>query len=359
MSTEDSDRQIRLWATFIAEGLLVPIFGIIGIIGNILSVIVLSRRNLDLKPTFTNLLLTLCIYDVLFIIAVTTFYTLPIHSLYCSDFLVPYLTPFLLPFIHIVLTGSVYSVVSVALERYLIICRPSHNGHISNELNPNKGYAYIAFIVFFSLIYNVNKFFEVELESQTYLVKSHDNSSQLFNVTFPKVVISELRKNADYKKALIIVNFIFMTLIPLTILMICHIKTYRAIQESIKRHNQISSHQRRDNAMAKLFFIIILIFVICHSGKLVANLYEMYLVVMNKTVRPWPVWASLTTRINHVLLVINSSVNFFIYCFRDGKFRQELLSVLRIPSTGSPGQTVTELEMTNLANREEAEDVEV
>ena len=33
-------------------------------------------------------------------------------------------TPILLPAIHIALTGSVYAVVAVAVERYIIICNP-------------------------------------------------------------------------------------------------------------------------------------------------------------------------------------------------------------------------------------------
>ena len=130
LSDEQKERHFKVECIFWFEGFFVPIVGTIGILGNILSILVLSRRELDLKASFKNLLITLCIFDMLFIVAVNMFYTLPIHFDYYETELIPYLTPFLLPFIHIVLTGSVYAVVAVAVERYFIICNPfSTNYH--------------------------------------------------------------------------------------------------------------------------------------------------------------------------------------------------------------------------------------
>ena len=42
-------------AFFWFEGFLLPICGTIGIVGNVLSVLVLKRRDLDLKASFANL----------------------------------------------------------------------------------------------------------------------------------------------------------------------------------------------------------------------------------------------------------------------------------------------------------------
>jgi hypothetical protein len=65
------------------------------------------------------LLVTLCVFDILFVVAVNLFYTLQNHSSFYRLEVLPYLTPLLLPLIHVVLTGSVYSVVAVAVERFL------------------------------------------------------------------------------------------------------------------------------------------------------------------------------------------------------------------------------------------------
>ena len=42
-------------AFFWFEGFLLPICGTIGIVGNVLSILVLKRRDLDLKASFANL----------------------------------------------------------------------------------------------------------------------------------------------------------------------------------------------------------------------------------------------------------------------------------------------------------------
>ena len=65
------------------------------------------------------------------------FYGLPVHWTFYEVTLIPYLTPILLPAIHIALTGSVYAVVAVAVERYIIICNPYNwtNQGRSNSIN--------------------------------------------------------------------------------------------------------------------------------------------------------------------------------------------------------------------------------
>ncbi len=328
---EDSTLRLKSLCIFWFEGILVPAAGGVGILGNILCILVLQLKDLDLASSFVNLLTTLCVFDSLFIAAVNLFYTLPIHSEFYESELIPYLTPALLPLVHIVLTGSVYSVVAVAVERYWIICDPLGRGvgHHQHQ----SGCKFVAAIVAFSAVYNINKFFEVSVgypivEQEVW----NDTTSQydLVNVTKAVVAITRLRANPDYLKASIISNFVVMVILPLAILSVCHILTYRKIKENTQRHNAISSHQRRDDAMAMLFFIIIFFFVVCHSGKFVLNFYEISQVFYDEKDKKWPLWAFLLTRVNHFLLIINSSVNFFIYCFRDAKFRNALISLLAL-----------------------------
>ena len=307
---------------FIFEGTLVPIIGSIGFFGNILSILVLKLRDLDLKPSFANLLVTLCIFDMIFILAVILFYTIPIHSIYYEEHAIPYITPFLLPLIHIALTGSVYSVVAVAMERYCIICNPF------NWQNQGRGFRYIIAIVVFSLLYNLNKFFEVEVGyvevPKTELV--NETTITITNTTKAIVTITSLRGDALYTKVVILLNFLIMVVVPLTMLSLCHYLTFAKIRENTKLHNTISNNQRRDNAMAALFFLIIGCFLICHSGKFVLNFFEISTLFNDKD-EAWPTWTFVLTRFNHLMLVINSSVNFFIYCFRDARFRCAVFSI--------------------------------
>ena len=42
----------------------------------------------------------------------------------------------------------------------------------------------------------------------------------------------------------------------------------------------------------------------------------------------WPYWCEILSLISHLLLVLNSSTNILIYCWKDTKFRKELLETL-------------------------------
>lgn len=326
-TNDDYSDNVRSAATFWFEGILVPSVGSVGIVGNVLCVAVLTRRDLDLKPSFRNLFVNLCVFDTLFLAAVCLFFALPIHWPFYEDDILPRLTLLLLPLVYVLHTGSVYSVVAVAVERYLIICNPFKHG--SQE---GSGARYVVAIALFSIAYNVNKFFEVDLGYETVQAQVWNDTSEareMQNVTKLVVVSTRMRDDPDYTKTLITANFVVMAVVPLLSLSLCHVYTYRQIREDNAAHNAISSKKRRDMAMAMLFSVIIACFLLCQSGKFVLNFYEMAAIFLGeKKEDPWPLWAFVLTRVSHFLLVVNSSVNFYIYCFRDAKFRCALMSVI-------------------------------
>ena len=60
-------REMQAFFIGVFEGTLVPIIGTIGLVGNLLCILVLKLKDLDLKPSFANLLVTLCVFDMIFI----------------------------------------------------------------------------------------------------------------------------------------------------------------------------------------------------------------------------------------------------------------------------------------------------
>ena len=49
--------------TWILEGLLLPMVGLVGVLGNLVSIYVIHRADLTLKPSFLRLVTTLLIFD--------------------------------------------------------------------------------------------------------------------------------------------------------------------------------------------------------------------------------------------------------------------------------------------------------
>ena len=66
---EDCDDECwDLYIGFWIEGLLVPAIAVFGIVGNITCVFVFNHKSVDLKPSFSNILKCLSIYDILFLV---------------------------------------------------------------------------------------------------------------------------------------------------------------------------------------------------------------------------------------------------------------------------------------------------
>ena len=85
-----------------------------------------------------------------------------------------------------------------------------------------------------------------------------------------------------------------------------------------------------------VLFAIVALFVICHALRVILNVEE--LTNLGKSYqqrleeRCANFWAVLVTPISTLLLQINSSSNFFIYCFFDKIYRDLLKSsILRLP----------------------------
>jgi len=235
--------------------------------------------------------------------------------------------PTLIPLIHISLTGSVYSLIAVAVERYTTLI-----GLLNKPLNAYKGRILIVIIFIFSVSYNFVRFFELLVEENPGM-KNANMSVLAENVT----LVSEqmfilkptwLRKHPTYSIYYVLIgNFLVMSLVPMVLITTINFLIYKKIHKATVAHNTISANQRSDSVMATLLFSIGFVFVICHSTKLVTNGYEAYQMVAFGELADWPPWAEVLSRWNHLMLATNASINIFIYVAKDQKFRDALASI--------------------------------
>ena len=59
--------------------------------------------------------------------------------------------------------------------------------------------------------------------------------------------------------------------------------------------------------MTHLLSSIVLVFLLCHSTKVVTNTYEAYQMIYFGELVAWPPWAELMSRWNHLMLAVNAS----------------------------------------------------
>ena len=74
--------------------------------GNAMAIAVLFRRDMDLKPTFMQILVTMMTFDFLCIFFNLLVFCLPVLSNEYKDGVAPYIIPYILPMAQIALTGN-------------------------------------------------------------------------------------------------------------------------------------------------------------------------------------------------------------------------------------------------------------
>ncbi len=104
-----------------------------------------------------------------------------------------------------------------------------------------------------------------------------------------------------------------------------------AVAVAAASNARISSAQRKANEtqQAVVLFFIVLLFFICHTPRFVLNVHEfLTLESLRKSIdydcNDISLWALVCASVSHFLMTLNSSVNFFIYCFMCATFRRLL-----------------------------------
>ena len=83
---------------------------------------------------------------------------------------------------------------------------------------------------------------------------------------------------------------------------------------------------REERRCAAVLFTIVILFFVSHAPRIALNFYEFFTIEgLKEPCYHIPLWAMILTCVSLLFMTINSSVNFFVYCFANSLFRQEFL----------------------------------
>jgi hypothetical protein len=206
-------------------------------------------------------------------------------------------------------TGSKYSTIAVAVERFVTLSLP-HRA-ISNSLYEKARY-FIIFIALFATLYNLPRFGELTWKSK---YSSQANKTGITSNGEYFLDITELRRNPIYGSVYYSAGYlIFMCLVPFCCLSVLNILIYRkvrAVRKSTLECAAISGKERKDIRLSIMLMVIVLVFLICNTPELVWIILMVFGQANEKV-----------TQLSNVLLVSNSAVNFIIYCIFGSRFRE-------------------------------------
>ncbi|RZB39419.1 FMRFamide receptor, partial [Asbolus verrucosus] len=294
---------------FITNGLLLNIIGILGILGNIISMIILSRPQM--RSSINYLLIGLARIDTVLIITSILLFGLPgIYPysglLFTYYYVVyPHIAPVVYPLAMIVQTASVYLTLTVSLERFVAVCHPLRARSLCTY---GRARMYVIGIIVFSAIYNLPKLWESTIKEEWYPEG---------NVTVYCPRASALRENELYRTIYIHwMYLIFLYLLPFMGLAILNAAIYRQVRKANQERQRLSRLQKREIGLATMLLCVVAVFFVCNLLPLVINIIDTYIVALN---------LSILVNTSNLLVTINSSVNFIIYVIFGEKFKRLFL----------------------------------
>lgn len=362
--------------SFATEGVGLATVAFLGILANLLSIAILTKRTM--KTQISALLITLAVFDILFL-----FCTFPVFSVMSIiefvtfinecyydeenndgsnsttrlEFLSPtmqdmyyYCLPFLYGFTHLCKVGSVFTTLAVSLERYFAVCHP-----LWIRIRRCPPAMYIILVTVFAFAFNIPKFLEFEA-----IVSETGGTA---------VKATALRTDQHY---IVYYNFLTKTVItelfPYVSLIFLNACIYREIRRSVKLQQSMRCNQSQNEEIksANVVVGVVALSIVCHIWKIVPDLYEAIIQIMPTSVpetnitdllnhcsiHPGEIGEVPDLKIemiidtSHLLVAVNSAANFFIYYLLRKNFRDAVWKLLTCKNTDADRDRTNHLNST-------------
>ncbi len=296
---------------------------IFGLIGNTLSFLVLQSEKHSHVATFllqvmavADNLLLICAGFVQIYAATTIYYIYGVHLPALSA----YMPLVAWPLAHTTQLGTVWITVLIAFNRYIAICRPFQARKLCTMVRVR---IQVVIVVLFCFLYNIPRFFEYRVTTLT-----------TDNVTIPIPVATDMLKCSYYKYIYEIGLYcIFVFLAPLIILIVLNGGLVRELwparhaRQRMRQMPATTTGEDQANNLTLVMIVIILIFVICQTPALVNNLlYYAIPAEQHGCGKPYFYYFHLS----NLLISVNSSLNFVVYCVIRKQFRERLKTFFKL-----------------------------
>lgn len=306
---DDQKAQVRV-LMFYFWGIVMPIICAAGLVGNILTIIVLFRK--EMKSTTVYFLQTLAITDTGIIIgAILGLSVISITQLnpnlwYYTDVIYPRI---FMPVNYVVMTLqflNVWTTVAVSVERYIAICHPFSHFKICKKRN---ALIIIGSLAIFSIVYNLPRCFAI-----TY------TSCGVVNCDM--VVSTDFGETHFYREIFSVwLYMILVFIVPLLLLIVLNTVLIKELMRMRKRRTVTNSRENSEFNMSVVLVLVVIVFIFCQAPGLVAQFHFLDPVFLLK-------WMC----VSNTFFVLNCSVNFLIYTAVGKKFRKILISMFRVMS---------------------------
>lgn len=290
-------------AKFVNGEILMPIFCVIGLIGNAITLVVLQQKTMK---TSTNVYLcALAVSDTVKLLNDGVYFA--VLMLHRTNFAAANRAfGHYYPYAHFLFNMSAcissWLTVSVAVERYILVCHAVRAKTICTRERATITSAIIFFGLTILSIPSVLRYKTVIIHNDT------------TNQTLYEVELTNLWKNVTFTTAYTWVQTLLRSVIPLLILVVmnaCIIKSLRKTRANKKLTSR--------NRVTVMLIVVILVFLVCITPDAIMSSFLGFgYHEANKLVKG-------IREFTDVLLAFNAATNFIVYCAFNVVFRQHFM----------------------------------
>ena len=288
----------------------------IGLIGNTLSLVVLHKSTggnvgtylLEALALTDNLFLSIVVCNDAYYI-ISGYYNL---SLQCIEALQTYVWPLG----NVINMCTVWMIVIVAGNRYIAVCRPMDAPRLCTKYNVQLEILIMAGAV---CVYNIPRCFEFRFVMRNVTIVDQNNMTLWLEEPDNVGIASIYLYNILY---LNVCYVLFVFLLPLAIIIYFNVRLMRGLKVAqIRRSTMTSQSNNDENNITLVMIVIITAFVVCQTPASINHILH-YVIgyVPPPTCTPYTIYF----KMSNLFVMINSSLNFFIYCLFRKQFQQKL-----------------------------------
>nr|AKQ63008.1 NPY-4 receptor 1 [Platynereis dumerilii] len=285
----------------------------LGIIGNILSLIVLTRRTM--KSSTYSYLSALSVCDMLFLCFTIVLLIKDVHKpkagVYhwpLNEGIYPYLFPYIHPAAFTFQVTSIWLTLAFTVDRYIMICHP-----FAAEPHCTMSRARKVIVALYStgMLFNIPKFFEYE----TVIIPLPNDRTQV-GCDLTKFGRSHVFRELYHSWFYIA----FVCGLPFIALAVLNAFLMQAVHLSRRKGKEINAAEKKRNDTTVMLISVVVVFFICQTPALVSRVIwafehnpeafkKMHVYTLNE--------------IGNFLIIMNSSINIVPYYFFGRRFRKQ------------------------------------
>jgi len=285
---KDLTEQMEFWV----NGVALTVTSISGIISNLICITILlcCRQRLNFAPAFSNLLTLLSLFYIFTLAAGLANYSAPTLSSHFKAYYSPAFIVHTYPLLQIAFSGSSFTLMAIALERYLNICITNHQTIWHHMW---RGWGYVILVIVLAVFFNLNTFFEFTY-SEIYCAEasgcegetgSWSSDGHLF------IQFTALKMDPIYNSLSIGFNII-EGIVPMIVLPVLSCKTFSTMRTHLKEKHSSHPHLHldpstrlhiiRDGAMVDILIGLVFVFIICNTSLIAFTIYEVLSSLISK-----------------------------------------------------------------------------